>query len=95
MSVRRLTLDGVKDETAAWLDPILERAEAADLDVNPLTIQALMPAAETTDPAANATARFAAAHAPQAQVTAADWVRFGHLVQDALGEQRTWPRQRI
>ncbi|OBI33762.1 hypothetical protein [Mycobacterium sp. E2238] len=69
----------MRDETAAWLEPMLTEAEQRDVDIKSLMTQATMPAAETSDPAIEAMAHL------DPEVRGIDWVRFGELLRRELG----------
>jgi hypothetical protein len=70
----------VRDETAAWLGPMLEAADQRDIHV-PIE-RATMPAAETDSPAVQWIAGYMP---PGARVSGIDWIRFGQLLRDELG----------
>jgi hypothetical protein len=40
----------MRDETALWLNPMLNAANDRDIDTRPLMMQAMMPAAEAATP---------------------------------------------
>lgn len=78
----------MRDETAEWLNPMMEAAEATDIDAITLMHQASMPAAEADDPFLDQLARNAPLGLP---VHATDWVRFGQLLRHELGWDDTYP----
>lgn len=74
----------MKDQTAAWLDPMLVESHLAASDFRRLIAQASMPAAEAGTPWLN----WLAKNTPSGAIAkGVDWIRFGQLLRDELGWQ--------
>ena len=79
----------MRDDTAEWLQPMLDAALEAGIDVMPLMSAATMPAAEAATPIGDWAARtFPPGEEP---MKAIDWVRFGGLLRYTLGWENTYP----
>ncbi len=79
----------MRDETAAWLAPMLDEIGKRGIDIKPLMMQASMPAAEAYIPVFDLMAR----DCPPGVVRAAvDWVRFGELLCEELGWDVVYPQ---
>lgn len=72
----------MRDETAAWLEPMLDKAHLNPAEFNALIAQATMPAAEACDTLCDWLTDNAP---PAASVRALDWIRFGQLLRDRIG----------
>jgi hypothetical protein len=75
----------VRDETADWLNPMLEAAKECGVDVLPLFMSSSMPAAEADTPITD----WLAKKVPDSQ--GLDWVRFGQFLRHELGWDDTYP----
>lgn len=80
----------MRDETDAWLAPLVEAAIERGIDTNDLLKQATFPAAEATGLVHDLFSKRAKESESEVRVTAVDWVRFGQLLRDALGWE-TYP----
>lgn len=75
----------MRDETAVWLQPMIDAAVTAGVDVKPLMTQAIMPAAEADFAPDEMTAVAAMAGVEGLRHGAIDWIRFGELLREQLG----------
>lgn len=71
----------MRDETAAWLNPMLDEARARRVDTHSLLMRASMPAVESDSLMANWMARNVP---PGASSRALDWIRFGQILREEL-----------
>jgi hypothetical protein len=82
----------MRDDTADWLQPMLDAALEAGIDVRSLMSAATMPAAEADTPLGDWMAQtFPPGEEDAVAMEAIDWVRFGGLLRDALGWEDTYP----
>jgi hypothetical protein len=81
----------VKDETADWLTPMLDEADARHIDTSltsALFRQACMPAAEAATPFLGWLSQHPI---PGMRHSAIDWIRFGQLLRHELGWDDAYP----
>lgn len=75
----------MKEETAAWLEPMLD-AVGSDPVLKNLMTQASFPMVEAADSNVDALGTMLADTAiPESALRAIDWIRFGQLLRDHLG----------
>lgn len=76
----------MREETDAWLAPMMEAADQVTPErMRQLMSAATMPAAETDSPTVEQLARHSE------HVRGIDWVRFGQLLRHELGWDDTYP----
>lgn len=81
----------MREESSAWLAPMLEEADRRYIDVQALLRQAAMAAAEADPHPSVDAATQQASQMPGARALAVDWIRLGALLRHELGWDDTYP----